>query len=87
MQKNEKLPPHDPRDYLYSYDWATQIFNPEVEEPLYTVGANGYRIDKLTTVKALMNELTGKQNGITKSVETAGKESNRSIAVDSLSLG
>jgi nitronate monooxygenase len=35
-------------------------YNPEAEKPLYTVGANGYRIDKLTTVKELMNELTGK---------------------------
>jgi len=32
----------------------------QVEEPLYTVGANGYRIDKLTTVRELMAELTGK---------------------------
>ncbi|MFH0969804.1 MAG: nitronate monooxygenase [Patescibacteria group bacterium] len=34
-------------------------YNPHDEEPLYTVGANGYRIDKLTTVKALMKELKG----------------------------
>jgi len=37
-------------------------YNTNVESPLYTVGANGYRIDKLTTVKELMNELTGKQD-------------------------
>jgi nitronate monooxygenase len=36
-------------------------YNPDQEEPLYTVGANGYRIDSLTTVKELMAELTGKQ--------------------------
>ena len=36
-------------------------YNPDLEEPLYTVGANGYRIDRLTTVKELMAELTGKQ--------------------------
>ncbi len=35
-------------------------YNPEAEEPLYTVGANGYRIKELTTVKKLMNELQGK---------------------------
>ncbi len=35
-------------------------YNPEAEEPLYTVGANGYRIRELTTVKELMNELQGK---------------------------
>jgi nitronate monooxygenase len=29
------------------------------EEPLYTVGLNGYRIDKLTNVKAVMDELKG----------------------------
>jgi nitronate monooxygenase len=38
-------------------------YNPDEEEPLYTVGANGYRIDRLTTVKELMAELTGKTNG------------------------
>ena len=31
----------------------------QTEEPLYTVGVNGYRVDKLTTVKALMDELKG----------------------------
>jgi nitronate monooxygenase len=34
-------------------------YNPEAEEPLYTVGANGYRVKERTTVKALMDELTG----------------------------
>ena len=29
------------------------------EEPLYTVGSNGYRIDKITNVKDLMDELKG----------------------------
>jgi nitronate monooxygenase len=38
-------------------------YNSEKEEPLYTVGANGYRIDRLTTVKELMAELTGTKNG------------------------
>jgi nitronate monooxygenase len=36
-------------------------YNPQAEDPLYTVGANGYRIDKLITVKDLMDELTGKR--------------------------
>lgn len=33
-------------------------YNPDKEEPLYTVGTNASRIDKLLTVKSLMNELT-----------------------------
>jgi nitronate monooxygenase len=37
-------------------------YNPDQEAPLYTVGANGYRVDRLTTVKELMAELTGKTN-------------------------
>lgn len=32
-------------------------YNPDQEAPLYTVGANGYRIDRITTVKELMREL------------------------------
>jgi nitronate monooxygenase len=38
-------------------------YNQDDEDPLYTVGAKGYLIDKLTTVKELMAELTGKTNG------------------------
>jgi nitronate monooxygenase len=38
-------------------------YNPDAESPLYTVGVNGYRINRLTTVKELMSELTGKQDG------------------------
>lgn len=34
-------------------------YNGDREEPLYTVGTNGYRIDRILTVKSLMNELTG----------------------------
>ena len=34
-------------------------YNPDKEEPLYTVGANGYRVDRVLSVKSLMNELTG----------------------------
>jgi len=34
-------------------------YNPDMEEPLYTVGANGYRVNKIMTVKELMEELTG----------------------------
>lgn len=37
-------------------------YNPEEEEPLYTVGVNGYRINELTTVNELMDELTGQQD-------------------------
>jgi nitronate monooxygenase len=33
-------------------------YNPDVEEPLYTVGANGYRVDRILSVKELMDELT-----------------------------
>jgi nitronate monooxygenase len=35
-------------------------YNPVEEEPLYTVGTNAYRIDKIVTVRSLMRELTGK---------------------------
>lgn len=37
-------------------------YNPDQEDPLYTVGASGYRINGLTTVKELMAELTGGTN-------------------------
>lgn len=35
-------------------------YNPDKEEPLYTVGTNAYRIDKIIPVKNLMDELTGR---------------------------
>ncbi len=35
-------------------------YNPDKEEPLYTVGTNAYRVDKIIPVKTLMDELTGK---------------------------
>lgn len=35
-------------------------YNRDKEEPLYTVGTNAYRIDKILQVKELMDELTGK---------------------------
>ncbi|HET6515842.1 MAG TPA: nitronate monooxygenase family protein [Thermodesulfovibrionales bacterium] len=35
-------------------------YNPDREEPLYTVGTNASRVDKIVPVKALMDELTGK---------------------------
>jgi nitronate monooxygenase len=38
---------------LSSADYSPQ------EEPLYTVGLNGYRVDKITNVKELMDELKG----------------------------
>ncbi len=38
-------------------------YNRQVEEPLYTVGATGYRVDKLTTAKDLMDELLARTNG------------------------
>ena len=34
-------------------------YNPEKEEPLYTVGTNAYRVDRIVPVKALMDELAG----------------------------
>ena len=34
-------------------------YNPREEEPLYTVGANGYRVDRVLTVRELMHELRG----------------------------
>lgn len=35
-------------------------YNPDEEEPLYTTGVNGYRVDKIISVKELMDELKGK---------------------------
>ncbi len=35
-------------------------YNPEEEEPLYTVGTSAYRVDRIVPVKALMDELAGK---------------------------
>lgn len=35
-------------------------YNPDEEEPLYTVGSNAYRIDKIISVQTLMDELTGR---------------------------
>ncbi len=35
-------------------------YNRDKEEPLFTVGTNAARVDKILTVKALMDELTGK---------------------------
>lgn len=35
-------------------------YNPDEEEPLYTVGANAFRVDKILSVKNLMDELKGK---------------------------
>ncbi len=37
-------------------------YNPKEEEPLYTVGTNASRIDRLMSVKSLMDELTGKSS-------------------------
>ena len=34
-------------------------YNPEEEEPLYTVGTNASRVERILTVKALMDELKG----------------------------
>jgi nitronate monooxygenase len=35
-------------------------YNADKEEPLYTVGTNAYRVDKILSVRSLMQELTGK---------------------------
>ena len=35
-------------------------YNSDKEEPLYTVGTNAYRIDKIIKVRTLMEELSGK---------------------------
>lgn len=35
-------------------------YNPDKEEPLYTVGSNAYRIDNIVPVKTLMDELAGR---------------------------
>jgi nitronate monooxygenase len=59
-------------------------YNPDVEDPLYTVGVNGYRVDKLTTVKELMSELTGKESGTAKVAENADREVFHSVPADSI---
>jgi nitronate monooxygenase len=35
-------------------------YNREKEEPLFTVGSNAYRIDKIISVKELMDEIAGR---------------------------
>jgi len=35
-------------------------YNPDKEEPLFTVGTNAFRVDKIIPVKNLMDELSGK---------------------------
>ena len=35
-------------------------YNPDEEEPLYTVGTNAFRVNKILSVKTLMEELIGK---------------------------
>ena len=35
-------------------------YNRDREEPLYTVGTNAYRVDRIVTVKTLMDELAGR---------------------------
>ncbi|HTP25827.1 MAG TPA: nitronate monooxygenase [Anaeromyxobacteraceae bacterium] len=35
-------------------------YNPEAEEPLYTVGSNAYRVESVVPVKVLMDELRGR---------------------------
>jgi nitronate monooxygenase len=35
-------------------------YDPDAEEPLYTVGSNAYRVDRVVPVKALMDELRGR---------------------------
>jgi len=34
-------------------------YNPDEEKPLYTVGSNAYRVDRIMTVSELMDELKG----------------------------
>jgi nitronate monooxygenase len=34
-------------------------YDPHVEEPLYTVGSNAYRVERVVSVKVLMDELRG----------------------------
>ena len=38
-------------------------YNGDKEEPLYTVGSSGYRIDRILTVKSVMDELVGEAEG------------------------
>jgi nitronate monooxygenase len=63
---------------------SSASYNPDVEDPLYTVGVNGYRVDKLTTVKELMSELTGRESGTAKVAENADREVTHSVPADSI---
>ena len=56
-------------------------YNPQTEDPLYTVGANGYRVNKIMAVRDLMNELTGKTS---KAAESTKSVADRSLAIQSL---
>ena len=38
-------------------------YNPDKEKPLYTVGTNAYRVDRIMSVHELMNELKGVASG------------------------
>ena len=46
-------------------------YNPDKEEPLFTVGTNASRVDRIVSVKTLMAELTGAVSG--PSVKTTAK--------------
>ncbi|MEK6679147.1 MAG: hypothetical protein AABY39_06995, partial [Nitrospirota bacterium] len=35
-------------------------YNPDKEDPIYTVGTNAYRVDRILSVKDLMAELSGR---------------------------
>lgn len=40
-------------------------YRPDREQPLYTVGTNASRVDRIVTVKALMHELAGRPHPVT----------------------
>ncbi len=39
-------------------------YNPDDEEPLYTVGTNAWRLDRILSVKDLMEELAGQTSSV-----------------------
>ena len=74
--KNEELAPHDPTDYLYSYSWNTQIFNPPLEEP------GPSRFDK--KLKKLEKYSEAKKRKFAQSLMTEKPQEDSSLTKDSV---
>ena len=63
-------------------------YNPEDEEPLYTVGSNAYRVERVVPVKALMDELRGADRALRPAARAAAAgESPRSAVWGARAIG